>query len=424
MPARNASNPAGQEVKPTLDVPVARRLISRRNLLRRAAGLGGLTALASFLEACRQAGLETAAGTSALSSGPTMTPNSMPTTTPSSTSVPSAMPAPKPSPTTSPSATPALSISPTAPPSPTATTQTDIARVAFVKTRDRAEGVRRAVDLLDINPVQSKRTFLKPNFNSPDSTPGSTHPDVLRTLVQELWKMGASAITVADRSGMANTRHAMEQKGVFAMAGELGFEALVLDELGEKGWASFQPPDSYWQRGFLFARPCLEAEAVIQTCCLKTHRFGGHFTMSLKNSVGLVAKYGPDGYNYMQELHSSPNQRLMIAEVNTAYTPALIVMDGVETFVNGGPEAGKQAWGEVVLAATDRVALDAVGVALLRYLGTTPEVSQGSIFQQEQIARAVELGLGVAGPDKIELVTADPESETYAAQIREILMRG
>ena len=44
---------------------------------------------------------------------------------------------------------------------------------------------------------------------------------------------------------------------------------------------------------------------------------------------------------------------------------------------------------EVVLAGTDRVAVDAVGVALLRHFGTTPEVSRGAIFEQEQIARAV-----------------------------------
>jgi len=302
--------------------------------------------------------------------------------------------------------------------------ETGIARVAFVKTRDRAEGVRRALDLLDINPIQGKQVLLKPNFNSPDPAPGSTHEDVLRTLVEELWEMGARAITVADRSGMADTRRAMEQKGVFALAGELGFETLVLDELEEKEWVMLQPSDSHWERGFPFARPYLEAEALVQTCCLKTHRFGGHFTMSLKNSVGMVAKYGPDRYDYMGELHSSPYQRLMIAEANAAYTPALIVTDGVEAFVGGGPEAGKRAWGEVVLAGTDRVALDAVGVALLRHLGTTPEVSQGPIFGQEQIARAAELGLGVAGPDKIQLVTADPDSEAYAGQIREILMGG
>ena len=34
---------------------------------------------------------------------------------------------------------------------------------------------------------------------------------------------------------------------------------------------------------------------------------------------------------------------------------------------------------------------------------------------------AVELGLGVDGPEKIELITDDLDSEAYAAQIREIL---
>jgi uncharacterized protein (DUF362 family) len=299
-----------------------------------------------------------------------------------------------------------------------------MARVAFVKTRDRVAGVRRVLALLDLKPVQGKQVFLKPNFNSADPAPGSTHDDVLRTLVEELWGMGAQAITLADRSGMADTRQAMQQKGVFSLAQELGFEALVLDDLEEKDWVAVQPPDSHWQQGFFFARPFLEAEALVQTCCLKTHRFGGHFTLSLKNSVGMVAKYGPDGYNYMSELHSSPYQRLMIAEVNTAYTPDLVVLDGVEAFVSGGPDSGKHVWAEVVLAGTDRVAIDAVGVALLRYFGTTPEVSRGHIFEQEQIARAVELGLGVDGPHKIQLVTGDTDSEAYAAQIQEILMRG
>jgi uncharacterized protein (DUF362 family) len=299
-----------------------------------------------------------------------------------------------------------------------------MARVAFVKTRDRVAGVRRVLALLDLKPVQGKQVFLKPNFNSADPAPGSTHDDVLRTLVEELWGMGARTITVADRSGMADTRQAMQQKGIFSLAQELGFEALVLDDLEEKDWVAVQPPDSHWQQGFFFARPFLEAEALVQTCCLKTHRFGGHFTLSLKNSVGMVAKYGPDGYNYMNELHSSPYQRLMIAEVNTAYRPDLVVLDGVEAFVTGGPDTGKHVWAEVVLAGTDRVAIDAVGVALLRYFGTTPEVSQGHIFEQEQIARAVELGLGVDGPQKIQLVTGDTDSQAYAAQIQEILMRG
>jgi uncharacterized protein (DUF362 family) len=164
------------------------------------------------------------------------------------------------------------------------------------------------------------------------------------------------------------------------------------------------------------------AGGVVQTCCLKTHRYGGHFTLSLKNSVGLAAKRVPgNAHDYMRDLHDSPHQRRMIAEINAAYRADLVVLDGVEAFVRGGPDRGERVDAHVVLAATDRVAIDAVGVALLRHFGTTSEVSRGAIFAQEQIARAVELRVGVGGPRQIELVTGDRESADYANRIRAIL---
>jgi uncharacterized protein (DUF362 family) len=184
-------------------------------------------------------------------------------------------------------------------------------------------------------------------------------------------------------------------------------------------------PGGHWRRGFALARPALDADGIVQACCLKTHRFGGHFSMSLKNPVGLVAKQIPgERYNYMWELHLSRHQRQMIAEINTACRTDLIVLDGIEAFVTGGPNVGKRVDAEVILAGTDRVAIDAVGVAVLRHLGTTRKVSQGPIFQLAQIARAVELGLGVKNPEQIELVSGDAKSEEYAAQIRAILARG
>jgi len=365
------------------------RSLTRRTFLARILALAGVGALAPVLAACRAI---PEAGTPATGATPTATPS--PT-------------APKPTPSLTPSPTPAQ-----AP-----------ARVALVRTSDRAEGVRRALALLGMPPVEGKTVLLKPNFNSADPAPGSTHNDVLCTLVEALWEGGARSITVADRSGMGDTRQVMQQKGIFALAAELGFEALVLDELGPEDWVPIQPPDSHWSRGFLFARPILEADVIVQTCCLKTHRYGGHFTLSLKNSVGMVAKYGPDGYNYMWELHRSPHQRKMIAEINVAYQPALVVMDGVEAFVTGGPDRGKRVQAEVVLAGTDRVALDAVGVAILRLFGTTPEVERGPVFAQEQIARAVALGLGVSHPEDIQFLTDDGPSAEYAARVQEILTR-
>lgn len=296
------------------------------------------------------------------------------------------------------------------------------AQVAFVKTTDRAAGVARAIDLLGLERFRGKDLFVKPNFNSADPTPGSTHQDTLLALLRKLKAMGAGPLTVGDRSGMGNTREVMEAKRAFQLGKELDAKVVVLDELPAGDWELIQQPDSHWQQGFALPRVVRNAGGIVTTCCLKTHRYGGHFTLSLKNSVGLAAKYVPgEAYNYMRELHSSPNQRRMIAEINTAYRPELIVLDGIQAFVNGGPDQGKLVNANVILAGTDRVAVDAVGVALLRYFGTTPEVTRGAIFEQEQIARAVQLKLGVGDPRQIELVTADRESAEYAKPIRALL---
>jgi uncharacterized protein (DUF362 family) len=299
-----------------------------------------------------------------------------------------------------------------------------MAQVAFVKTRDRAAGVGQAFDLLGIQSAPAQHVFLKPNFNSADAPPGSTHDDTLSALARTLKAKGVDRLVVGDRSGMGDTRGVMKRKDTFRMGDELDFETVVFDELDASGWKMFKPAGSHWSRGFAVARPVLEAESVIQTCCLKTHRFGGHFTLSLKNSVGLVAKWVPgESYNFMSELHSSPHQRTMIAEINAAYQPDLVLLDGVEAFVQGGPDQGKRVDAQVILASSDRVAIDAVGVAILRYFGTTPAVGAGPIFEQEQIARAVALGLGVGSPEEIEFVTGDADSAAYAAEIRQVLLQ-
>jgi uncharacterized protein (DUF362 family) len=134
--------------------------------------------------------------------------------------------------------------------------------------------------------------------------------------------------------------------------------------------------------------------------------------------VGFAAKQVPTaGYNYMTELHNSPDQRRMIAEINAAYTPALVVLDAVQAFTTAGPDTGTLVEPGVIIAGTDRIAVDAVGVALLRHYGTTPEVTRGPIFRQEQIARAVQLGLGVSAPEQIHLVTDDTASAEFATRI-------
>lgn len=307
-------------------------------------------------------------------------------------------------------------------PQPSPTAVGPVATVALVKTSDRAFGVRRAIELLDLNSVRGNRVLLKPNYNSADPPPASTHPDVLRALVTGLQDMGARSLTLGERSGMGDTRAVLRDTAVYSLADELGFDTVVFDELDENAWVVRQSGDFHWSSGFAVPRLLLDSECVVQTCNLKTHRYGGHFTLSLKNSVGFVARSVRAGaYNYMEELHNSSYQRQMIAEINAVYTPTLIVMDGVDAFVDGGPAQGKLVSPGVMLAGTDRVAVDAVGVAILRLFGTTPQVSHGRVFEQEQIARAVELGLGIDAPERIQIVTGDDASASFATLIRRFL---
>jgi uncharacterized protein (DUF362 family) len=295
-------------------------------------------------------------------------------------------------------------------------------KVIFLQTEDRKQGMKTLFKALKGDSIKGKNVLIKPNFNTADPTPGSTHNDTLAALAEEVWRLGAKSVSVGDRS-FPPTREVMEEKGIGPILEKLGVTVIPFDDLKEKDWVEFKPRESHWPDGFRIARPVLEAEYLISTGCLKTHQYGGIFTLSLKLHVGVVPA-SRQGFEYMRQLHSSPHQRKMIAEINEPFKPHLVVMDGIEAFVDGGPATGKRAQGNVFWASSDRVAVDAVGVALLKHLGSNDRIMNRKIFEQTQIARAVELGLGASSPGEIELTAADSESREYRDKIVEILNQG
>jgi uncharacterized protein (DUF362 family) len=294
--------------------------------------------------------------------------------------------------------------------------------VAFVKTETRRDGIKVLMKALKVNPVKGKEVLIKPNFNTADLFPGSTHNDTLTALVEELWEMGAKTVSLGERS-YPPTQGVMEEKGILPLLKKLNVKVVNFDDLDEKDWVLFEPKKSHWAKGFRIARPILNTECLISTCCLKTHQYGGIFTLSLKLHVGVVPT-SRHGYEYMRELHSSPHQRRMIAEINQPFKPALVILDGMEAFVDGGPMTGKRVRGNMLLASADRVAIDAVGVAILKHLGSNEAIMKRKIFEQEQISRAVELGLGASSPDAIDLFPVDEKSREDRNRVTEILKKG
>jgi len=96
-------------------------------------------------------------------------------------------------------------------------------------------------------------------------------------------------------------------------------------------------------------------------------------------------------------------------------------MDAAQGFLQGGPDKEVLIKPGLLLASPDRVAIDVVGLALLRLYGTTPEVMKGRIFEQEQIAHAASLGVGLDSAEKIEIVPQDEHSQNAVEEIRKVL---
>lgn len=295
-------------------------------------------------------------------------------------------------------------------------------QVGLAHATTRPAGVEAAMEALGVNPVKGKDVLLKPNFNTADECPGSTHNDTLSALIEKLWDMGAATITVGERS-FPPTAQVAADKGVLPLLEKLGARFLDFDTLGPEDWVEFKDESWHWPQGFRLARPVVESECLVSTCCLKTHQYGGVFTMSLKLHVG-AAPTARNGFDLMRTLHKSPHMRKMIAELNQPFAPALVMMDALTAFVDGGPMTGRLAAPGAFAASADRVALDAVGLALLKLAGANEAVANTPIFAQEQIARAVELGLGASGPQHIHLLAPRAQDQELAARVRAVLDKG
>lgn len=290
-------------------------------------------------------------------------------------------------------------------------------KVYIAKAFDRSLGLTAVFAARPLPNLCGMDVAIKPNFNSTDPFPATTALETLEFVIMKVRAGGAASISIAERSGMAKTRDALDKLGVFELAKRYDARVIVLDEVGPDGWVKVEKGDTHWWRGFSIARVFVDADFVINLPCLKTHRYGGHFTMSLKNNVGAVAKWCR-GYNYMWELHISRRRGKMIGEINKFIPNGFVLMDAMKAIVRGGPEAGEVVEPALILLSDDRVAVDAVGVAILRTCGTTPVVSRGAIFDQAQIKRAAELGVGVRSAEEIELVAVNDEAAGIVDKIR------
>lgn len=266
---------------------------------------------------------------------------------------------------------------------------------------DTASLVRKAVELaggLDfIN--EDETVLIKPNLNTGDPFPASTNPEVVYEVIKMVREKNPFRILVGDRSSVwSDTLACMKQNGLFDAINQAGATAFPFEE---HEWMEVRPDNAdNWSRGFSVPKVINEADHVISIPVVKTHRIAA-FSMAIKNWVGLTLPR--DRTLDLHLKHKEPVFGNKLAEIHLARKPSFIVTDCTRAFVEEGPTEGKAVDPGIVYAASDIVANDVVGLALLQALGTEARIQDVSVWSHPQITRAAELGLGIGNANSLRI---------------------
>jgi uncharacterized protein (DUF362 family) len=276
-------------------------------------------------------------------------------------------------------------------------------------------GLRLIGGLTRLN-LKDKRVLIKPNVVNDRPPPTTTNPQVVSAIVRAVREAGARDILVADSSGIIRfpTSSNLVTTGIKQAAESHGARVLALED---EPWVRVEPPAAKILPRYYISRPVYEADVFINVPVIKTHKFA-HYSCSLKNLVGIThPRYRPS------VAFISPDWDERIAELNLAVHPHLTIADGTTVMIAGGPTSGESAPGNLLLLSGDRIALDVLAVAFLRTYGTWPKLTGKKVWEQRQIARAIELGLGIQDARHLHLLplsVAGPNSrfEELTAKIR------
>lgn len=267
-------------------------------------------------------------------------------------------------------------------------------KVAVSRAESPALGVKEVIartgDLDFIKP--GDKVLVKPNVNSDDPAPGTTHPEVVAQVVTLAKNKGAYVI-VGDRSNPRwKTIPAMKKTGIYNAVKLAGADEIIGFEDGQ--WIRVKPEKATsWPKGFRIPKILTEVDHIINVPVLHTHSITSH-SLALKNLVGLIQV--EDRFLF----HASPKRDEMIAEISLAIKPSLTVIDGTKAFIDRGPSVGTLVHPKAYLAAKDTLIADVVGVELLKQEGG--KLFWDNPWDSRQIKRAMELNLSTFNKEEIK----------------------
>jgi uncharacterized protein (DUF362 family) len=219
-------------------------------------------------------------------------------------------------------------------------------------------------------------------------------------MVKILYEEGAKKVYVGDMSAALylTTISNMDKTGIRKAAEEAGAEVIAFED---HGWVEVEIPNIS-VRKVIVTEWLSQVDFIVNLPVIKTHR-SASYSICLKNFIGCTH------IRQRPYLIDSSRWEEVVAELNLAYQPHLNVVDGTIAMIKGGPWEGMAEKTGLIISSKDRVAADVVGLGVIKAFGKWERVTEKDVWDQKQIRRAIELGVG-KGRAEIELLTGEGDS--------------
>lgn len=204
---------------------------------------------------------------------------------------------------------------------------------------------------------------IKPNvsFPNPKAWGTGTSPDVVVAVAREALKAGAGRVIVADNT-MRRDMESFNRTGLIeALTGIDKVKVLALQE--ESLFVEVPVPNGNAVRSVQIARLAQKADVLINLPCAKSHT-ATEVSFGLKNNMGLI--WDRSFFHTKTDIHAA------IAELATVVRHHLTILDATRCLLTNGPTGpGKVQELNLILAGTDPLSVDAYAATLANWNNRT-----------------------------------------------------
>ena len=179
----------------------------------------------------------------------------------------------------------------------------------------------------------------------------STHPEVVRALIQTVKACGAIP-RVGDSPAISTTEKAAEKCGIAAICREENTELIPFRDTVAIAFS-----DGHLVHRFTIAQAVRAADKVISVAKMKTHSLTG-VTGAVKNLFGCIV--GPDKAQFHLRMKRQEDFAAMLVDLAGLINPVLYIVDGIIGMEGRGPRNGTPVAGGVLLAGANGFAVDLV----------------------------------------------------------------